>query len=209
MFVCQALVISFSVKWDHYISRQLTFQRKVNNIALFWEIIQYMWHSSDFRFRRTVCPSRMTGKIFLDENINLTNFDQFGLGTKLVALSTVNSIRQVKHLLNNYQQFDHIQCDTRWWLAQCSKPKPAAAWMGSLWIAGCNFCCRWPRHQHNLHFVHVRQFLINLWQCGLKDLMTAICFFRSIPSNETCMTNLADYFVVQINFMSLWHLTTI
>ena len=39
----------------------------------------------------------MSSKIFLEENINLTNFDQFGLGTKLVALSTVNFIRQVKH----------------------------------------------------------------------------------------------------------------
>ena len=107
----------------------------------------------------TTCQSRMSRKIFLEENINLTNFEQLGLGTKLVILLTHQ--REIKHLILT------INCLTlykRWWLAQCSEPQPAAAWMGSLWLARRNLRCRWPRCQHNLHSIHVRQ-------CDLIDML--------------------------------------
>ena len=39
----------------------------------------------------------MSRKIFLEENINLTNFEQLGLGTKLVILLTHQ--KEIKHLI--------------------------------------------------------------------------------------------------------------
>ena len=44
---------------------------------------QQSFSNLPFSFRldeKAVCHRRMTGKIFLEQNINLTNIDQFGFG---------------------------------------------------------------------------------------------------------------------------------